>query len=159
MYWQIVWEYQITRMEYALRTRQDSVVYDRLFKVLLIGDAGVGKTNLLSRFTKNEFSVKSKPTLGVDFASQTTQVLTFKTYCPNTKTYLSIICISKFSQSKCKYSRSFRSKELSSKCSFGIQPETKGLDRSLRLTIEVLSVLFWYMTSQNIPPLPTWIIG
>ena len=58
-------------MEYR---RQDSVAYDRLFKVLIIGDADVGKTNLLSRFSRNEFSVESKPTLGVDFASQTTQV-------------------------------------------------------------------------------------
>ena len=57
----------------ALR-RQDSAVYDRLFKVLIIGDADVGKTNLLSRFSRNEFTVDSKPTLGVDFASQTTQV-------------------------------------------------------------------------------------
>ena len=59
------------RMEYR---RQDSVAYDRLFKVLIIGDADVGKTNLLSRFSRNEFNVESKPTLGVDFASQTTQV-------------------------------------------------------------------------------------
>ena len=54
--------------------RQDSAVYDRLFKVLIIGDADVGKTNLLSRFSRNEFSADSKPTLGVDFASQTTTV-------------------------------------------------------------------------------------
>ena len=55
-------------------TRQDSVVYDRLFKVLLVGDSGVGKTNLLSRFSRDEFTLDSKSTLGVDFASQTTQV-------------------------------------------------------------------------------------
>ncbi|EJK47712.1 hypothetical protein THAOC_33549, partial [Thalassiosira oceanica] len=27
--------------------------YDYLFKVVLIGDSGVGKSNLLSRFTRN----------------------------------------------------------------------------------------------------------
>ena len=29
------------------------------------GDSGVGKSNLLSRFTKNEFSLESKTTIGV----------------------------------------------------------------------------------------------
>ena len=34
-------------------------------------DSGVGKTNLLSRFEKNEFSIESKPTIGVEFATKT----------------------------------------------------------------------------------------
>ena len=33
--------------------------YDFLYKVVLIGDSGVGKSNLLSRFTRNEFSLES----------------------------------------------------------------------------------------------------
>ncbi|EAS06669.1 small GTPase family Rab protein (macronuclear) [Tetrahymena thermophila SB210] len=45
--------------------------YDFLFKIVLIGDSGVGKTNLLSRFTKNEFNMDSKPTIGVEFATKT----------------------------------------------------------------------------------------
>ncbi|KAF2553301.1 hypothetical protein F2Q68_00036859 [Brassica cretica] len=40
--------------------------YDYLFKVVLIGDSGVGKSNLLSRFTRNELSLESKSTIGVD---------------------------------------------------------------------------------------------
>ncbi|KAL7089068.1 hypothetical protein ACP275_13G165500 [Erythranthe tilingii] len=48
--------------------------YDYLFKVVLIGDSGVGKSNLLSRFTKNEFSQQSKSTIGVEFATRSIQV-------------------------------------------------------------------------------------
>lgn len=48
--------------------------YDFLFKVVLIGDSGVGKSNLLSRFTRNEFCLESKSTIGVEFATRTIQV-------------------------------------------------------------------------------------
>jgi Ras-related protein Rab-11A len=48
--------------------------YDYLFKVVLVGDSGVGKSNLLSRFTRNAFSLDSKSTIGVEFATRTIQV-------------------------------------------------------------------------------------
>lgn len=48
--------------------------YDFLFKIVLIGDSGVGKSNLLTRFTKNEFSLESKATIGVEFATRTVNV-------------------------------------------------------------------------------------
>ena len=48
--------------------------YDYLFKVVLIGDSGVGKSNLLSRFTRNEFNLDSKSTIGVEFATRTINV-------------------------------------------------------------------------------------
>lgn len=38
--------------------------------MVLIGDSGVGKSNLLSRFTRNEFSLDSKSTIGVEFATK-----------------------------------------------------------------------------------------
>lgn len=41
---------------------------DYLFKAVLIGDSAVGKSNLLSRFAKDEFCLDSKPTIGVEFA-------------------------------------------------------------------------------------------
>ncbi|GKV32119.1 hypothetical protein SLEP1_g40748 [Rubroshorea leprosula] len=44
--------------------------YDYLFKVVLIGDSGVGESNPLSRFTRNEFCLESKSTIGVEFVSE-----------------------------------------------------------------------------------------
>ncbi|KAE9616931.1 hypothetical protein Lal_00034669 [Lupinus albus] len=48
--------------------------YDYLFKLVLIGDSGVGKSNLLSRFTRNEFNLESKSTIGVEFATKSLSV-------------------------------------------------------------------------------------
>ena len=46
-------------------------MYDCLFKVVMIGDSGVGKSNLLMRYTKGEFNPESKSTIGVEFATKT----------------------------------------------------------------------------------------
>lgn len=48
--------------------------YDYLFKIVLIGDSGVGKSNLLSRFARNEFNLESKATIGVEFAQKTVKI-------------------------------------------------------------------------------------
>lgn len=48
--------------------------YDYLFKIVLIGDSGVGKSNLLSRFTRDEFNLESKSTIGVEFATKNIQL-------------------------------------------------------------------------------------
>jgi len=57
---------------FEMGSRDDE--YDYLFKVVLIGDSGVGKSNLLSRFTHNEFNLESKSTIGVEFATRSIQV-------------------------------------------------------------------------------------
>jgi len=44
--------------------------FDFLFKIVLVGDSGVGKSNLLSRFTRNTFTVDEKSTIGVEFATR-----------------------------------------------------------------------------------------
>jgi small GTP-binding protein len=42
---------------------------DFLLKIVLIGESGVGKTNLLSRFMRNQFYTDSKSTIGVEFGT------------------------------------------------------------------------------------------
>jgi len=41
---------------------------------VVIGDSGVGKSNLLSRFTRDEFNLESKSTIGVEFATRSVSV-------------------------------------------------------------------------------------
>ncbi|XP_050034864.1 ras-related protein Rab-8A-like isoform X3 [Dermacentor andersoni] len=41
--------------------------YDFLFKLLLIGDSGVGKTSILFRFSDNKFDGSFISTIGIDF--------------------------------------------------------------------------------------------
>ena len=43
--------------------------YDILLKLVMIGDSGVGKTNILSRYINNEFSSITKATVVVEFFS------------------------------------------------------------------------------------------
>lgn len=47
---------------------------DYVFKVVVIGDSAVGKTQILSRFTKNEFCFDSKSTIGVEFQTRSVTI-------------------------------------------------------------------------------------
>lgn len=51
--------------------REEEQKIDYVFKVVVIGDAAVGKTQVLSRFTKNHFCFDSKSTIGVEFQTRT----------------------------------------------------------------------------------------
>ena len=44
--------------------------YDYLFKIILIGDTQVGKTNILSKYIKDKFNPLSKATIGVEFGKK-----------------------------------------------------------------------------------------
>ena len=45
--------------------------YDHIWKILLIGDAGVGKSSILLRFTDDHFEEQMASTIGVDFRVKT----------------------------------------------------------------------------------------
>ncbi|KAL2478515.1 Ras-related protein RABA4c [Forsythia ovata] len=47
---------------------------DYVFKIVLIGDSAVGKSQLLARYARNEFSLDSKATIGVEFQTRTIEV-------------------------------------------------------------------------------------
>ena len=44
--------------------------YDMIFKIVLIGDSSVGKTNILSKYLTDEFDPDSKATVGVEFGTK-----------------------------------------------------------------------------------------
>ncbi len=47
---------------------------DYKLKVVIIGDSGVGKTNLIKRFVSDTFNENSKATVGVEFLSKTYKI-------------------------------------------------------------------------------------
>jgi Ras-related protein Rab-11A len=49
---------------------QDESSFDQLFKVVMLGDSGVGKSNLLTKYTKGAFKPDSKTTVGIEFATK-----------------------------------------------------------------------------------------
>ncbi|KAJ4939028.1 hypothetical protein JOQ06_028491 [Pogonophryne albipinna] len=48
--------------------------YDVLFRLLMLGDSGVGKTCMLRRFTESEFDPSHISTIGVDFKMKTLEL-------------------------------------------------------------------------------------
>ncbi|KAL2924041.1 Ras-related protein RABA5d [Bienertia sinuspersici] len=52
----------------------DEEAEEYLFKIVIIGDSAVGKSNLLSRYARNEFNMHSKATIGVEFQTQSMEI-------------------------------------------------------------------------------------
>ena len=55
-------------------TPNNSDSAQHLLKLIIIGDSGVGKTNVLVRFCSNEFKQNYVATIGVDFKIKTISV-------------------------------------------------------------------------------------
>jgi GTPase SAR1 family protein len=49
---------------------QDKNAYEYLVKVLVVGDSGVGKTALITRYTESHFIPSYTATIGVDFKAK-----------------------------------------------------------------------------------------
>ena len=52
----------------------DDEEYTMIFKIILIGDSGVGKTNLLSRYINDTYSDTTKSTVGVELACKILEI-------------------------------------------------------------------------------------
>ena len=48
--------------------------YDFLFKLILIGDSSVGKSNILLKYLKGEFDQNSRATVGVEFGTKNIKI-------------------------------------------------------------------------------------
>ena len=44
--------------------------YDYLFKLIIVGDSNVGKTNIMSKYIRDQFNFNSKSTIGVEFGTK-----------------------------------------------------------------------------------------
>ena len=48
--------------------------YDTLYKLLVVGDSGVGKTSLIRRFVSGDFSGEFLTTIVIDFQMKVVQI-------------------------------------------------------------------------------------
>lgn len=97
-------------------------------KLVLVGDSGVGKSNIISRFTKNEFNLESKTTIGVEFATKVVDIEGSPIKVPLP----------------------------SPRFKFGILRDRNATDRWPAPTTEEQSGLSWSTTSRELPLSRTW---
>jgi Rab family protein len=59
------------------KTEEDidvEIHYDHLYKIVIIGDSGVGKTSLISKYVKGIFPPSPLPTIAIEFATKIIQI-------------------------------------------------------------------------------------
>ncbi len=50
------------------------IICDYVSKIIVVGDSGVGKTNILTRFGRNDFIQNSSSTIGVEFFTKICEI-------------------------------------------------------------------------------------
>ena len=50
--------------------QQSTEEYDYIYKLILIGNSGVGKSNILTRYVYNKYEDTNKSTIGVEFGAK-----------------------------------------------------------------------------------------
>lgn len=50
--------------------KASSLISNMIFKIVVIGEAGVGKTSIINRYVDNRYEEKYAPTLGFDFKTK-----------------------------------------------------------------------------------------
>ena len=48
--------------------------YDMNFKIVIVGDSGVGKSNIGTRYIEDKFSIETKATVGVEFFTKNIEI-------------------------------------------------------------------------------------
>jgi small GTP-binding protein len=64
----------VSIVNYIIFPKMGFNYYDYLFKILLIGDSGVGKSNLLLQFSENKSCDSYITTIGIDFKIKTVEI-------------------------------------------------------------------------------------
>ena len=61
-------------MSIRKKSSKSDISHDVIFKVIIIGDSGVGKTNILTRYCEGVFKDSYVATIGVDFKVKMVEV-------------------------------------------------------------------------------------
>ncbi len=64
----------LSKLDHMSEVSAEDVEITDILKIVFLGDSGVGKTNIMSRFTHNAFDINTRPTLGVDFGIKTVAI-------------------------------------------------------------------------------------
>ena len=57
-----------------MTTNENEDNFDVIYKLVLVGDSGVGKTNIMLRYLNKEFNQNTKATVGVEFGSKNIKI-------------------------------------------------------------------------------------